>query len=264
MGRTRKEVGFQKPGGFRFMKKSVALVTGASRGIGRAIALMLARQGHSIVVNFRTDIEGAEKTLAEIESSGGQGFCIQGDVSSSTSVDELFTSAEELAGAVSILVNNAGVCRDGLALRLSDEAWSDVIETNLSGPFFCTRRALPSMLRNQWGRIVNISSVAGLMGNPGQANYSAAKAGLIGLTKTLAREVGSRNITVNAIAPGYVLTDLTAEVLSGASSGHVLDRVPCGRLGTAVEIASGVAFFCSDDASYVNGAVLTADGGMTA
>lgn len=241
------------------MSRRVALVTGGSRGIGRAIALELAAAGHRVAVNYRSDVEAAKETSTAIEEQGGEVFLVQGDVSQSAEVERVFDTVEEALGEVAVLVNNAGIRADGLALRMSDEDFNQVLTTDLFGPFACSRRALRPMLRARWGRIINISSVVGLKGNPGQANYAAAKAGLIGLSKTLAQEVGAKGITVNAVAPGFVRTDLTSDVPD-----RLLAQVPAGRAATPEDISPVVAFLASDAAAYINGAVVTADGGMTA
>ncbi|MDQ3645972.1 MAG: 3-oxoacyl-ACP reductase FabG [Actinomycetota bacterium] len=245
------------------MPERIALVTGASRGIGRGAAVALARRGVAVAINYRSAADEAKETLRLVEGAGGTGICVQGDVSVTDSIDALFAEVSEALGEVSILVNNAGIRRDGLALSMSDDAWHEVLETNLFGPFACARRALRPMLRQRWGRIVNVTSVAGLKGSPGQANYAAAKAGLVGLTRTLAREVGSKGITVNAVAPGPVATDFTSE-LSGDQWNRLLGEMPVGRAGTAEEIGELIAFVCSEEASFLNGGVFVADGGMTA
>lgn len=243
--------------------RKIALVTGASRGIGRAIAVELAKSEHAVAVNYRARTEDAEETLRLIQDVGGTGVIVQGDVSDPDEVDRCFKEAEAELGSVTVLVNNAGLRRDGLAILTGDEAWNDVIQTNLSGPFFCCRRALKAMLKERTGRIVNVSSIAGTRGSAGQTNYSAAKAGVIGLTKSLAREVASKNITVNAVAPGFISTDLTAD-LGEQRLETITKQIPAKRLGAPEDVASLVAWLCSDAASYVTGSVFTTDGGMSA
>jgi 3-oxoacyl-[acyl-carrier protein] reductase len=240
----------------------VALVTGASRGLGRAIAVSLARD-HTVAIGYRTGVEEAKGALRLVEAAGGEGIVSCADVRSPAAVDDLFSHVEDALGPVEVLVNNAGCRADGLAARLRDEDWSAVLDANLGGTFACSRRALRPMLRAGWGRIVNVASVAALRGNAGQANYCAAKAGVVGLTKALAREVGRKGITVNAVAPGLVDTDLVAD-LDPARRAALLDGVPAGRPGTPGEVAAAVRFLCSEDAAYVNGCVMTVDGGMTA
>ena len=239
--------------------KGCALVTGASRGIGAAIARALAADGWPVGVNYRSDEDGAAKVVAEIEQSGGQAFAVRGDVSDPEAPEQIFKQLEEKFGPVLVLVNNAGVRADGLSPQIEDDAWDRVLETNLSGAFRTTRRALKGMLRARYGRVVNVASVVGQHANPGQANYAASKAGLIGMTKTVAAEVARRGITVNAVAPGYVET----EMLNGLN-GSFLETVPARRLGTPEEIAACVRFLASEDASYVTGTTLTVDGGLTA
>lgn len=237
-----------------------ALVTGASKGIGAAIARALAADGWPVGVNYHSDRAGAEQVVQSIESDGGRALSAGADVTDSGAPDELFGRLEdEFSSPVLVLVNNAGINRDDLAPSLSDEEWSAVIDTNLTAAFRLTRRALKTMLRARAGRIVNISSVVGLRANPGQANYAAAKAGLLALTKTVAVEVARRGITVNAVAPGWIDTGMTAEV-----SKELLAAVPARRAGTPEEVAACVRFLASEEASYVTGAVLTVDGGLAA
>jgi 3-oxoacyl-[acyl-carrier protein] reductase len=245
------------------MSSHVALVTGASRGIGRAIALALARRGHPVAINHRASADDAKETLTAIEGAGGEAVIVQADVAAAPQVDAMFDEVEDRLGAVSILINNAGIRRDALALRMRDDDWDEVLRTNLSGAFICARRALRPMVRERWGRIVNVTSVAGLRGIPGQANYCAAKAGLIGLTKALAAETAKRGITVNAVAPGLVDTELTRS-LSPERFAELESFVASGRAGTPEDIAGVVAFLCSDEAAYINGSVLPIDGAMTA
>src|SRR5437588_4841932 len=237
-----------------------ALVTGASRGIGAAIARALAADGWPVGVNYRTDRDGAQAVVAEIEAAGGMALAIAADVVDPGAPEELFAALESrFERPVLVLVNNAGINRDDLTPSLGDEEWSAVLDTDLTAAFRLTRRALKTMLRARAGRIVNISSVVGLRANPGQANYAAAKAGLLALTKTVAVEVARRGITVNAVAPGWVDTGMTAEV-----SKDLLAAVPARRAGTPEEVAACVRFLASEQASYVTGAVLTVDGGLAA
>jgi 3-oxoacyl-[acyl-carrier protein] reductase len=237
-----------------------ALVTGASRGIGAAIARSLAADGWPVGVNYRGDREGAERVVREIEEAGGRALPLRADVAQPGAERELFEQLEERLGPVLVLVNNAGTRADGLSPQLDDEAWERVLATNLSAAFRTTRRALGPMIRARYGRIVNIASVVGgARANPGQANYAASKAGLVALTKTVAAEVARRSVTVNAVAPGFVETELTEGV-----GDELLRAVPARRPGTPEEIAACVRFLASEEASYVTGALLTVDGGLTA
>jgi 3-oxoacyl-[acyl-carrier protein] reductase len=241
-------------------RSGCALVTGASRGIGAAIARALAGDGWPVGVNYRADRDSAERVVAEIEQAGGRAVALTGDVAEPDTPDRCFEALEAAFGVpVLALVNNAGISRDNLTPSMSDEEWAAVIDTNLSSAFRFTRRALKPMMRARSGRIVNISSVVGLRANAGQANYAAAKAGLIALTKTAAIEVARRGITINAVAPGWIDTDMTAEV-----STELLAAVPARRAGTPAEVAACVRFLVSDEASYVTGAVLSVDGGLAA
>jgi 3-oxoacyl-[acyl-carrier protein] reductase len=239
----------------------IALVTGSSQGIGRATALRLARDGADIVVNYRSNATAAEATKAAIEDLGRRCVAIGADVSLEDEVSRLFMEANERLGPVAILVNNAGTTRDKLILQMSLEDFEHVLNTNLRSAFLCTKAALRGMMRARWGRIVNISSVAGLLGSAGQANYAASKAAVVALTISTAREMASRSITANAIAPGYIPTELTAN-LTEQQRKLILDSTPLGRMGNAEEVAAAVAFFCSPDASYITGQILCVDGGM--
>ncbi len=241
------------------MNNRIAFVTGASQGIGRACAHELARAGARVFAAARQQDKLAA-LVDEIRAEGGQCDAVALDVTSRESIDEAFDKVKQ-AGVVSILVNNAGVTQDGPAVRMSAEHWRKVLDTNLTGGFVCIQKVLPGMMRQRWGRIINITSVVGLSGNAGQANYVSSKAGLIGLTKALAIEVASRNITVNAVAPGFIETPMT-DVLSEKVREQTLQRIPLRRLGKPAEIAKAVGFLAGDDAAYVTGHVLNVNGGM--
>jgi len=236
----------------------VAIVTGSARGIGREIALRLAEAGANIVIS---DIADAEPVAEEIKKMGRQSLAVTVDVSSASDVAGLVEKAIEKFGRIDILVNNAGIARDQLLMRMSDEDWEAVLNVNLKSVFLCTRAVLRHMVKQRWGRIISISSIVGIVGNPGQANYASAKAGIIGFTKTIAREVGSRGITVNAIAPGFIVSKMT-EQLSEEQKGEMLKRIPLGSLGTPRDVAEAVAFLASEEARYITGQVLGVDGGL--
>ncbi len=238
-----------------------ALVTGGSRGIGRAIALRLAAQGADVAFSYKGNAAAAAATASEVEGLGRRALAVQGDVSDIDSAGAVVKATLEAFDKLDILVNNAGITRDDLIMRMSAEAWREVLETNLFGAFYMTKAVTRPMLKARGGRIINITSVSGQAGQTGQANYSAAKAGLIGLTKATARELASRGITVNAVAPGFVLTELT-EGLPEALKNEITSRTPLGRFGTTEEIANAVAFLASDEAAYITGQVLAVDGGL--
>ncbi len=238
-----------------------ALVTGGSRGLGRAIATRLAQQGADVAFSYRGNAAAAEETRALVEGLGRKAVAVQADVRDFEAADALVKQALEAFGKIDILVNNAGITRDDLIMRMSMDDWRDVLETNLFGAFFAIKAVTRPMLKARSGRIINITSVSGQAGQMGQANYSSAKAGLIGLTKAAARELASRNITVNAVAPGFVLTELTADLPANLTD-ELIKRTPLGRFGKSEEIAAAVAFLASDEAAFITGQVLAVDGGL--
>lgn len=242
------------------LQDKVAIITGSSRGIGRAIALHLASQGAIIVASAR-NIAALEALVSDIEGQGGKALAVPGDVGLSKDVETLFATAKETFGRVDILINNAGITRDGLLMRMKDEDWDAVLDTNLKGAFYCCRAAAKIMSKQRSGRIINISSVVAEMGNAGQVNYAASKAGLIGLTKSIARELARRNVTANAIAPGFIVTDMT-DTLSDQVKEGLQSQIPLGRLGETQDIAHAVAFLASEQAGYITGQVLGVNGGM--
>ena len=239
----------------------VALVTGAGRGIGRAIAEHLGGVGYRVAVNYRSSAAEAEAVAAGIAAAGGEAVAVAADVSDEAAVTALFAAVEQRLGPVEVLVNNAGITRDRLLLRMGADDWDAVLAADLRSAFLCTRAALRGMVRARWGRIVSIGSVAGLAGNPGQANYAAAKAGLVGFTKAVAREVGSRGITVNVVAPGFIDTDMTA-ALGEAAREAARRAIALGRFGTPPEVAAAVGYLASGPAAYITGQVIVVDGGM--
>ena len=237
----------------------VALVTGAGRGIGRAVAKRLAEDGCAVAVNYRSSAEAAQALVEEIKAAGGTAQAFAGDVSSPEDVKKLFEDVKAALGPVEILVNNAGRTQDGLLMRMKDTDWDNVLDADLKSVFLCTREAIRNMVRAKWGRIINISSVVGLTGNPGQANYGAAKAGVIGFSKCVAREYAAKGVTVNCVAPGYIATDMTKVLPDAAKEAGI----PQGAQGAPEDVANAVSFFAADASSYITGQVLAVDGGMT-
>lgn len=243
------------------LSTKVAIVTGSSRGIGAAIAKILARQGAKVVVNHRASPEGAAEVMTAIREMGAEGMVIQADVSLSSEASRLVKETVDTYGQIDILVNNAGTTRDMLVMTMKDEDWDLVLKTNLSSTYHCCKAAVRPMMKKRHGRIINMTSVVGLAGQAGQTNYAASKAGIVGFTKALAKEVGSRNITVNAVAPGFIPTALT-EVLPDAMIQGIITNTPLGRLGTVEDVANAVLFLASEEAAFITGHVLTVDGGL--
>ncbi|MDF2608042.1 MAG: beta-ketoacyl-ACP reductase [Bacillales bacterium] len=239
----------------------IALVTGASRGIGRAIALEYGKNGATVIVNFLGNVEKANEVVSEIEALGGKAIAYKADVANSSEVSKMFDDITKEFGKIDILVNNAGITRDNLLIRMKDSEWDDVIQTNLTSVFMCSKIAAKHMMRNRSGRIINVSSVVGILGNPGQANYVAAKAGVIGLTKSMARELAVRGILVNAIAPGFIETDMTQKLNDDVRS-QMQTQIPLQRFGTPEDIANVALFLATDQSSYITGQVISVDGGM--
>jgi 3-oxoacyl-[acyl-carrier protein] reductase len=243
------------------LQDKVALVTGAGRGIGHAVALALAAEGARVAVNYSRSAEAAEQTVAQIAEAGGTAIALQADVANAEAVNALVTRTVETFGGLDILINNAGITRDKLLLRMTEEDWDSVLDTNLKGAFLCAKAVAPILVKQRSGVIVNVGSVVGRVGGAGQANYSAAKAGLIGLTKSLAKELGGRNVRVNAVAPGFIETEMTA-VLKPEYRELILKQIPLGRFGAAEDVAKVVTFLCSQDAAYIQGEVISIDGGL--
>ncbi|WP_107942275.1 MULTISPECIES: 3-oxoacyl-[acyl-carrier-protein] reductase [Metasolibacillus] len=243
------------------LQNKTAVVTGASRGIGQAIALELAKQGAKVVVNYSGSEARALQVVEQIQAAGGEAIAVQANVADAESVTQLMNKTLETFGSIDILVNNAGITRDNLLMRMKEDEWDDVMNTNLKGVFLCTKAVTRQMMKQRSGRIINISSIVGVAGNAGQANYVAAKAGVIGLTKTTAKELASRNILVNAIAPGFITTEMTDE-LPEELKAAMLAQIPLAKLGQPEDIAKAVVFFASDAASYITGQTLHIDGGM--
>ena len=239
----------------------VALITGGSRGIGRAIALRLAGDGNKIAVNYKSQEEAANWVVNAVEAMGGEAMAVGADVTQGPEIEAMVKKVEDAWGGVDILVNNAGIIHDSLLLRMAEEVWDEVINTNLKGTYYCTKAALRYMVRKRWGRIINVVSVVGIEGNPGQSNYAASKAGMIAFSRSIAKEVASRSITVNAVAPGYIATEIV-EDLNPEFKDLILSRIPQNRFGTADDVASLVRFLASEEAGYITGEVIRVDGGI--
>ena len=242
----------------KLLQGQTAIVTGASRGIGKAIAIFLAKEGAEVIINYSSSFENANKVVSEINSFGGKAYPLQADISDENSVNELIKTVLDKNNQIDVLVNNAGITKDGLLMRMKTNDWQKVLDLNLSGVFYCTRAVSRQMLKQKKGRIINITSVVGLMGNPGQANYSAAKAGVVGLTQSAAKEFASRGITVNAVAPGFISTDMTKDL----NSESILSAIPLGRFGNPEDVAGVVRFLAADpSAAYITGQTIQVDGG---
>jgi len=243
----------------KLLEGQTAVVTGASRGIGKAIAISLAKEGAEVIVNYSSSLENANKVVSEINSFGGKAYPLQADISNENSVNDFIKTVLDKNTKIDVLVNNAGITKDGLLMRMKTDDWQKVLDLNLSGVFYCTRAVSRQMLKQKKGRIINITSVVGLIGNPGQANYSAAKAGVVGLTQTAAKEFASRGITVNAVAPGFISTDMTKDL----NSEGILSAIPLGRFGEPEDVAGAVRFLAADpSAAYITGQTIQVDGGM--
>ena len=243
----------------KLLEGQTAVITGASRGIGKAIAISLAKEGAEVIVNYSSSLENANKVVSEINSFGGKAYPLQADISNENSVNDFIKTVLEKNTKIDVLVNNAGITKDGLLMRMKTDDWQKVLDLNLSGVFYCTRAVSRQMLKQRKGRIINITSVVGLIGNPGQANYSAAKAGVVGLTQTAAKEFASRGITVNAVAPGFISTDMTKDL----NSEGILSAIPLGRFGEPEDVAGAVRFLAADpSAAYITGQTIQVDGGM--
>ena len=239
----------------------VALITGGSRGIGRAIALNLARQGVKVAINYRTNADAAQWVVERVVEMGGEAVAVQADITQGPEVEAMMKQAAEALGPIDILVNNAGIIHDSLLIRMPEEVWDKVMNTNLKGAFYCAKAVLPSMVRKRWGRIINVGSVVGIEGNPGQSNYAASKAGLLAFSRSIAKEVASRSITVNTVAPGYIATEIVEDI-SPEFKALILSRIPQNRFGTAEDIAAVVGFLASEAAGYITGEVIRVDGGI--
>jgi len=243
------------------LEKMIAVVTGGSRGIGRAICVKLASMGAIVGINYVSNPAAAEETLKQIEALGGKGFTVRFDVADGEAVQENFKEIIATHGQIDILVNNAGITRDGLMARMKEDDWDSVLDTNLKGAFLCSKAVMRTMMKKRWGRIINVSSVVGFIGNSGQVNYGAAKAGLTGLTKSMARELAGRNITVNCVAPGYIVTDMTDGLTEDVQEA-LKSQIPLGTLGTPEDVAASVGFLASTDSNYITGQTLHVNGGM--